>query len=265
MGNDGLLNENDEIEIDLLQLLRALKKRIVAILAAGVLVGGIAGAFSKFVLTPQYTSTAMVYILSKETTLTSLADLQIGSQLTKDYKIIVTSRPVLEDVIQKLNLDLTYKELLQKIEIGNPADTRILSITAQDPDPAQAKSIADAVAGTSSDYIGDIMEMVPPKIIEEGVVATEKSSPSNSKNALIGALLGMVLVCGITVVEVIMNDTVQTEEDVEKYLGLSVLASVPLREGEQEEDKDAATMRRSKAGKQDKDKKRNTKKRGMRK
>lgn len=258
MGNEGLLNENDEIEIDLGEIFRALKKRILAIALAGVLVGGIAGAFSKFVLTPQYTSTAMVYILSKETTLTSLADLQIGSQLTKDYKIIVTSRPVLEDVITQLGLDLSYKALNSKITISNPTDTRILSITAQDPDPILAKNIADAVAKTSSQYIGDIMEMIPPKIIEEGVVPTEKTSPSNTKNALLGAVLGALLVCGVTAAEVILNDTVRTEEDVEKYLGLSVLASVPNRMGAAMENKEEATANRSGSRK----KKGNTKKRG---
>ena len=107
MNNNATRFDDDEIEIDLLQLFRALKKRILWIIGAGVLFGGAFGAFSKFVITPQYTSTAMVYILSKETTLTSLADLQIGSQLTKDYKIIVTSRPVLSEVISKLKLDLT--------------------------------------------------------------------------------------------------------------------------------------------------------------
>ena len=237
--------DEDEIEIDLWQLLRALKRRLVWIVGAGVLVGGMFGAFSKFVITPQYTSTAMVYILSKETTLTSLADLQIGSQLTKDYKIIVTSRPVLAEVIGTLNLDLTYEQMVDKIKINNPTDTRILSITAEDPDPLTAKNIADAVAKTSSNYIGDIMEMVPPKIIEEGVVAEKKSSPSNSKNALLGAALGIFLVCGLTVVEELLNDSIQSEEDVEKYLGLTVLAAVPLREGEKEEDKDQQTLSRS--------------------
>ena len=54
-----------------------------------------AGAYSRLILTPVYTSTAMVYVLSKETTLTSLADLQIGSQLTKDYScLLYTSRCV---------------------------------------------------------------------------------------------------------------------------------------------------------------------------
>lgn len=236
--------ENDEIEIDLLELFMALKRRFWLILAITVLGGGIAGLFSKFVLTPQYTSTAMVYILSKETTLTSLADLQIGSQLTKDYAVIVTSRPVLEDVIEKLDLDaadaeFTYKNLKEKITIENPKDTRILSITAEDPDPQMAKAIADTVAETASSYIGDIMEMIPPKMIEDGAVPIHKTSPSNTKNALIGAFAGFALVCGIIVLEVLMNDTVRTEEDVEKYLGLTVLAMVPSREGEAEEDKEA--------------------------
>lgn len=219
--------EDDEIEIDLLELLGEFRRKIWIILGVIVLFGGVAGAFSKFVLTPQYKSTAMVYILSKETTLTSLADLLIGSQLTKDYKIIVTSRRVLNQVIDDMKLNLTYKELLEKVTIDNPQDTRILSISVEDPAPDMAKLIADKIATVSSDYIGDIMEMVPPKLIEEGEIPIQKSSPSNVKNALIGAMLGAVIICGLITAQVVMNDTIRTEEDVTKYLGLSVLASGP--------------------------------------
>lgn len=221
-------------EINLLELFYALRRRLWLIILMGILGTGAAGAFSKFVLVPQYRSTAMVYILSKETTLTSLADLQIGSQLTQDYKVIVVSRPVLEDVIDSLGLNLTYRELKDKLTIENQTDTRILSITAQDADPYMAKLIADKVADTSSSYIGDIMEMVPPKLIESGEVPTQKFSPSNTKNAMIGGLFGVALVCGIVTLEFLMNDTVTTEEDVTKYLGLSVLAAVPERKAEAE-------------------------------
>lgn len=221
----GYAPEDDTI--DLLELFFTYLKHWWLILLAAILCGAGAGAYSKFLITPTYQSTAMVYILSKETTLTSLADLQIGSQLTKDYQIVVTSRPVLEQVIEELGLALDYKVLQQKLTIDNPKDTRILSITAADSDPYMAKLIADSVAETSSEYIGNIMEMVPPKIIENGVVATQKSSPSNAKNAMIGALAGAALVCGILTLEVLMNDTVTTEEDVAKYLELVVLASVP--------------------------------------
>lgn len=224
------LRKNVEDEIDLLQLFMALKQHLWAILAAAVICGGIAGAYSKLVITPQYRSTAMMYILSKETTLTSLADLQIGSQLTEDYKIMVISRPVLEDVIRQLRLDMEYEELKKKISISNPTNTRILSITVQDADPYTAKQIANTVAQTSSDYIGDIMEMIPPKMIEEGVVARNPVSPDNQKNAMMGAIAGIILVCGVVILGVLMNDTIQTEEDVEKFLSLTVLASVPKRE-----------------------------------
>ena len=120
----------------------------------------------------------MVYVLSKETTLTSLADLQIGSQLTKDYSVMITSRPVLEQVIKNQGLNMTYGQLKARIRISNPADTRILNMTVSDTDPVRAKAIADEVANASSDYIGDIMEMVPPKIIEQGVVPAAPASPS---------------------------------------------------------------------------------------
>ena len=49
-----------------------------------------------------------------------------------------------------------------------------------------AKAIVDRTASVSSGYIGDIMEMIPPKIIEEGQVPTQKSSPSNTRNAALG-------------------------------------------------------------------------------
>lgn len=228
--------ENDQI--DLLEVFAALKRKLWLILLAAFIGGAGAGAFSKLVLIPEYSSTAMLYVLSKETTLTSLADLQIGSQLTKDYRIIVTSRPVLQDVIQSLNLDFDYKELRKKITLENPSESRILTITITDPDPNLAKMIVDKVAYTASDYIGEIMEMVPPKMIEDGEVAIQPEGPNNAKNALMGAMAGAMLVCGIVTMGVVLNDTIQSEEDVEKYLNLTVLASVPLREGESKKAKD---------------------------
>lgn len=225
----------DELEIDLREVFFALWRRLWMVILALVLGGGLAVLYSRVILTPQYTSTTMVYILSKETTLTSLADLQIGSQLTKDYRVIVTSRPVLQEVINTLKLDMEYEELKERVILENPSDTRILSISIEDPDPARAKAVVDTIAKVASKYIGDIMEMTPPKVIEEGVIATNKSSPHVGRNGAIGGILAAVAVIAMIVLQVILNDTIRTEEDVEKYLQLSVLAAVP----EREEDRDA--------------------------
>ena len=217
MGNT---HDDDEVEIDLRELFYALKKHILVILAAILAGAVIAGAATKLLMTP---------VLTKETTLSSLADLQIGTQLTKDYNILITSRTVLQDVVDELNLDMTYKELKECITVENPSDTRILSVTAVDKDPEMAKKIADTLAKTSADFIGDKMEVTPPKIIEEGEVPTIQTSPSTKKNVLIGALAGLVLSASIIILLTLMDDTIKSEEDIENYLGLTTLASIPDR------------------------------------
>lgn len=233
--------QEDEIQIDLLGLVAALKKKLWLILLAALIGGTLTGVFSKFVLVPQYTSSAMLYVLSKETTLASLADLQIGSQLSKDYRVIINVRSVLQEVIEKCGLDMDYKELRKKLSITNDSDTRILTLTVTDADPQLAKMLVDQVAISASDYIGDIMEMIPPKIIEDGEVSLVPVSPNHKKNAILGAMAGIVLVGGVITVRFLLNDTVKTEEDVEKYMGLTVLASVPER-GKTKESRKAAVM-----------------------
>ena len=221
--------DDEEIEIDLRAILLEWRKRwwmIAAALVAGALA---AGLFSRVILSPVYESTSMMYVLSKETTLSSLADLQMGTQLTQDYKVLVTSRPVLEEVISELGLDMDYEDLQEAVSINNPSDTRILTVTVSNSDPVMAKTIVDEIAQTASGYIGSIMEMVPPKIVEEGQVPEYQSSPSVKRNAALGGVVGAVLVCGVLTLLVILNDTIRTEEDVERYLGLTTLALVPER------------------------------------
>ena len=225
----GKTYEDDEIEIDLMELFYALKKRILVILAVMLLGAVVAGAYTKILVTPMYSATSTMLVLTKETTLSSLADLQIGSQLTQDYSLLLTTRTVMQDVVDNLGLDMTYEELEKSITIDYPQDTRIMEITVTNEDPELAKEIVDEVASVGSDFIGDQMEVVPPKIVEEGEVPTEPDSPSMSKNILLGLLAGLVLSAGVVVLMTVMNDTIKSEDDIEKYLGLSTLASVPDR------------------------------------
>ena len=216
-------------EIDLIELFYALKEKILLILMVALIGGCIAGAYTQFLMTPIYSSTSSMLVLSKETTLTSLADLQLGANLTSDYTVLIKSTPVLEQVIENLGLDMSVEQLKNTITINNPSDTRILEITVNNADSAMAKKIVDEVASVSSAYIGDKMEVIPPKIIEVGKIATVRTSPSVKKNAMLGFMLGLVACAGVVAVYAIMDDTIKTEEDIEKYLGVSVLAKVPDR------------------------------------
>lgn len=223
------LHDNDEMEIDLIEILYALKKKILIIVAALLAGALIAGVYTRLMITPLYNATSTVLVISKETTLTSIADLQFGSQLTKDYSMLITSRSVLEEVIDNLGLDMGYGTLRGSVSINNPDETRILQITVTNPDPELAKKLADELAAVSSDYIGDKMEVVPPKIIEEAEVPASQASPSLSRNVMLGALAGLVLSAGVVTLMTIMDDSLRSEDDIERYLKIPTLASIPDR------------------------------------
>lgn len=239
-------NKVFEEEIDLMRIFEALFRRMWAIIAVAVVFACGTAAYTQFVMQPTYTSTSAMLVLTKETTLTSLADLQIGSQLTKDYTVLIKSRPVLEEVIENLGLDMSYKDLKSLIKIENPEDTRILYISVTMGSAKQAKVVVDELSNISSAYIADAMEITAPKIIEDGEVATTKTSPSLTKNTMIGFLVGAFLVCAIIVVLELLDDAVQSEADVERYLELSILAVVPNKEAEQKKKK---KVQKEKAGK----------------
>ncbi len=228
------INTLDDYDvIDLGQIFFELKKRVLFLILALILGGGIGYSISRFVLTPTYTSTSIIYVMSKETTITSLADLQIGSQLTADYKVLVTSRTVMENAIKKLSIQgMDYLGLRRKITLENPQNTRILNISVVDTDPMRAKQLTDAVSECASEYIADIMEQEPPKIIEYGEIPLQKTGPKNGRNAVIMAAVFFLITAGFIVISTITNDTIRTEDDIENYFNLPVLAAIPEKDPE---------------------------------
>ena len=221
--------QNEEMEIDLWEIFRALKKRALMILAAALLCACLACGYTLLLVTPMYTSSSAMLVLSKEEATVSTADLQVGAQLTNDYSVLITSRPVLQEVIDTLSLDMDYEDLEKNITVTNPEETRILELSVKNPDPEMAKKIVDTLSDVSSQYIGEQMEVDPPKIIEEGEIPTQRTSPSMNKNVLLGFMAGLVVSAGLIVLRTVMDDTIKTEDDVTKYLGLYTLSSVPDR------------------------------------
>lgn len=216
-------------QIDLLELFQALRKRVLFLIAAAAAGAILALVYTQLLLTPMYSATASMLVLTKETTLTSLADLQLGSQLTKDYSRLILSHTVLQEVIDNLGLDMDYHALKGNITTNNPSDTRIMEITVTNPDPETAQALATEVGAVSAKFIGEQMEIVPPKIIEEVELPTAPVGPSLSRNVMMGALLGIVIVAGVICVMTLLDDSIKTEADIVQVLGIPALASIPDR------------------------------------
>ena len=222
---------NEEVEIDLKELFYLIKSRLWIIILSGAIMAMAVGLYSKFMITPIYTSKTQLYILSKSTSITSLADIQIGTQLTQDYMVLIKSRPVVNQVIENLYINTTYEELVGGISVANPVNTRILEIRVNYPNPYLAKRIADEFAKVSTEQIAKIMSTEKPTIVDEGIVPTAPSNPNVIKNAFIGGMLGAIIAGAIIIVLNMMDDTIKGSDDVERYLNLSTLGLIPMENG----------------------------------
>lgn len=226
-------NRDDVIEIDLVELLGVILHNLWIIIVSGVIVAAVALLVSYFIITPKYESVTKIYVISKTNADTmTYSDLQAGSTLTKDYKELVKSRPVLEEVLAETGIDVELKDLEEQITVEVPTDTRIVSITVEDKDPYEARIIADSVRIAASKHIREVMDTEAVNVVEEASLPIEKSSPSILKNTAIGYAVGLFLAIAIVIINYIMDDTIKTPDDVEKFLGVSVLGSIPYSEND---------------------------------
>lgn len=228
-------NENNEsIEIDIKQLFFVLLGKLGYIILAGVTLALIAFLYFNFIVTKQYSSNAQIYVISKTSDNITSSDVSVSTSLSADYVEMITTRPVMEQVIAELGLDLTSDQLAEKIEASVVTNSRIISITATDPSPITAKRIVDCVTKVSAERICTVMDSEMVNVVQEGNVATNPSSPATTRNTFIAFILGAFIAAAVIIIRFITDDTIATSEDIEKYLKISVIGTIPVFDQKEE-------------------------------
>jgi capsular polysaccharide biosynthesis protein len=226
--NTKVITDSYTDEIDLVELALVLLDKLRYIAFFGLLGAIIMSAYAFFRISPTYESVAAMYIVSaSDDSVVDLTDLNIGTSLKSDYKELMLSYPVLDQVIEKLDLDMNYLGLANLITIENPTDTRILRIKALTTDPQLSVDIANTLVEVAVDYLPRTMGTEEPNIAQEARVAMGKSGPSYTKYTMMGGLLGALLCCAWILVRYLMDDTIHTAEKMEKYFGITPLAVIP--------------------------------------
>ena len=226
------MKRENEIEINVAELTQYILKRwkVLAIIMAVSIICSFGCV--KIFTDPVYESQSMIYITTSATdggaVQNMLSSLQAGTALTADYKTLATSKPVLKKVIRELNLDMTYKELKDRVSTENPDNTRILTIKVKDPDPKRAKEIVDKLTEIERDKIADVMGQPVPNILQKGDIQTHPVSASPLKVSLFAGLIALMLTLIFFIGGYINSDSIVTAEDIEQGLGLSTLAEVPV-------------------------------------
>lgn len=221
---------SNEIEFDLLEIVHIVFGRLWIVLGVGFVTALICFSVSAYVLDPVFESTTKIYILNKtDNSTVTYTDVQMGTQLTKDYAELISSRYVLEKVIEELSLeDMEYEDLMKKVSVNTPVDTRVVSITVEHTDPELAMRIANCIREVAGEHIQNVMDIEAVNVVETANMPIEKSGPSVLKWTLAGGIVGVFLACAVILILFLLDDTIKSSEDVEKYLGVSTLAMIPV-------------------------------------
>ena len=220
--------ETKVTEIDLVGLFYYLKKKIWIIVMVAVISAVIGFIYTSAFVTPQYTTETRMYVLNRtnENNLTG-SDFSVSNYVLNDYKVLITGRNVTQEVIRKLNLNMPHTGLQQKIAVTIPENTRVLQIRVTDASAQRAADIANAVCDVAAVQIQQIMDVDAVKQVYAAEVPQSPSSPNVGRNTATAAFLGLLAAVGILTLIYVIDDTIRTEEDVERHLGLSVLGVIP--------------------------------------
>lgn len=237
---------DDVIEIDLQEIFGLLLHWLWLLIGCGVVTAAAGFIISFLLITPRYESTTRVYILRSEGSRDlTYTDTQLANTLTKDYEELITSRTVLEGVIERLGIEETVEELKKRITVNNKTDTRIIDITVKDEGPAMAQRLANEIRDYASSRIESVMSIEAVNVVDEANLPTEPSEPSVTLWTAVGFLIGFILCAAVVIVRFLLDDTIKSSEDIERYLGLSTLGLIP--DAEMEEKKKKGAKRRAPA------------------
>lgn len=221
-------NEENEV-IDLTEILSAVRQHLLELIFVTLAAALVGFTASKFLMNPKYDSSALMIVNTRQDVNANVTSDQINSatKLVSTYSIIIKSDTVLQQVIDNLGLNLTYAKLNKRVTVAAVDDTQVMKITVQSDSPEWARQVCEQIITVAPDVIKEAVEAGSVKVISNPSLATEPVSPNIKKNTMLAAAVGFVLVIGIIVLQVLLDNKINTEEDVTKYLDMTVLGVIP--------------------------------------
>ncbi len=183
--------------------------------------------YSCFIVTPLYDSTGKIYIMNKSSESISTGDLSVSSYLTSDYENLIADRAVLDEVAKKLDYKYSCKEIERAVSLVNPENTRFIEITVRTPSANDSKIIVDTICEVSQEKIIELLGIDRVTIIRKGNVSKTPSVPNVRGNAYKSIVTAILCYIAVIFVLHLFNDKINNSDDVEKYLGISVLGNIP--------------------------------------
>jgi capsular polysaccharide biosynthesis protein len=239
------LNEEDKMEetISLKELFQTLRKRLWLIALITTIATVTSGIVSYFFLTPIYQASTQILVnkANPEQQIYNVGEIQTNVQLINTYSVIIKSPAILEKVQKELDIDRSVEELNEQIQVASEKDSQVFSLTVNDPDPALAAEIANKTAEVFKEEIVKIMKIDNVSILSKAEVK-ENQQPVKPKpllNIAIAFVVGLMTGVGLAFLLEYLDNTVKTEQDIEKHLQLPVLGAISIIEPNEQKNKKA--------------------------
>ena len=222
-------------EISLTELLLILRKRIFIIFLITILSIVTSGIVSFFILEPQY-QTFTTLMVGKPIDYQSHSDeldyndVLLNQKLVSTYGELVKTRAVADEVIRRLNLDMSYEDFKEKVNVNLVKDTEIIKLEVIDTDPELAAEIANETAQVFMNKVKNIMKVENIQVIDEAQIPDKTVKPRPMFNMAIACVLGLMMGIFLAFLMEFLDNTIKTPEDVKRHLDLPVLGTIPMVE-----------------------------------
>ena len=224
--------ETKAIEIDMMEMLRALMNKAKYILLVTLILAVVGFVVSSTLMTPIYEASAKMIVNARYNEDQNITNDQLNSatNLVDVYAIIIRSRNVLEQVITDLDLDESYSQLSGCVSVSSVNNTPVMEVVVHHSDRDKALQIADRILELAPAIIMETVEAGSVKPVEQVHVGNSPISPNIMKNTIIAAMLGFVISCAVVIIMFLTDNTYKTDMDIHNDLHLPVLGVIPTVE-----------------------------------
>lgn len=221
--------QNDEIEIDLGKVLEAIKKYWALLLAVTLVCGVLGFLVSNFAMTKKYrASVDMIVNTSSDADLVSNDQVNSAKNLVSTYSFIITGSNVLTQVVDNLDLGMTYEELGKLISVDAVTDTQVFTVSATTDDLELSKQIVREIVKIAPAEIEKAVEAGSCRIVSDLDYMETPVSPDVGKYTAVAAFAGFLLAMAYALFRVLSRTFIVTEKDVTENLEVPVLGVIPL-------------------------------------
>lgn len=217
--------------IDLMELTLVLLKKAWLIVLAASLGASCAFGWSKMTISPTYQAqfSAMIFNSNEhanESGQLSASEISVAKYLTVTYTKILTSRPVIETISEKLSITAPYESVARLVTVKAIEDTQIIEVFVTAHSPETAYRIAQEIAELGPATVTDLIEGSRMKIINQPVMPVRSSGPNYLRYASIGGLLGGGGVAALVLLLYFLDDCIRSKDELERKFGISVIGSI---------------------------------------